>query len=51
MIVERAVVDMCAKQKTNIEEEYPQNDGKSKKVSLYECEISKAASEAPTFSF
>ena len=31
MIEECAVVDMCAKQKTNMEEEYPQNDGKQNK--------------------
>ena len=34
MIKKRAVVDKCAKEKTDTEEEYPRNDGKPK--SLFE---------------
>ena len=45
---EHVVVDKCAKQKTNIEDEYPQNDGEPKQTLYWtvEYEIPKAASEA-----
>ena len=33
MIEERVVVDKCAKQKTNVEEEYPRNDGNARRAS------------------
>ena len=39
MIEERAVVDKYAKQKTNMEEEYPRSDGKPKQPVCIEYEI------------
>ena len=46
MSEERTEVDKCAKQRTNMEEEYPRNDGKPKQPVCIEYEIPKAASEA-----
>ena len=46
MITESAVVDTCAKQKTDMEDECPRNGGKPKQPVCIEYEIPKAASEA-----
>ena len=46
MIEQRVVVDKCAKQKTDIGEEYPRTDGKPNQPVCIEYEILKAASEA-----
>ena len=46
LIAKRVVVDKCANQKTNMEEEYPRNDEKAKQPVCIEYEISKGASEA-----
>ena len=46
MSEEHAEVDKYAKQRTNMEEEYPRNDGKPKQPVCIEYEIAKAASEA-----
>ena len=36
---EHVIVDKCAKQKTNMEEEYPRNDGKPKQPGCIEYDI------------
>ena len=46
MIEEHVVVDKCAKQKTDMEEEYARNDRKPKQPVCIENKIPKAASEA-----
>ena len=46
MSEERVVVDEGAKQKINVEEEYPRNDWKPKQPVCIEYEIPKEASEA-----
>ena len=46
MSEEHVVVEKCSKQKTNMEEEYPQNDGKPKQPVYIGYEIPKAASGA-----
>ena len=44
MCKEHVVVDKCVKQRTNVEDEYPQSDGKPKQPVCIEYEIPKAAS-------
>ena len=41
------MVEKCAKQRTNVEDEYPRSDGKPKQAVCIEYEIPKPASARP----